>query len=79
MRKILCHKLRMNKGGYSADGRYFGIGAPIYQIEWYFETGDAIHCDNWEVRAYTRKEAMQAWRKEFRGTAHAMKNAIGKL
>ena len=50
--KIYCHKVRLNKGGYTDTGHYFGVGMPLYL----FETEDCSVSDY--IRAYDREDAI---------------------
>jgi|HubBroStandDraft_2_1064218.scaffolds.fasta_scaffold54336_3 hypothetical protein len=50
--KIYCHKVRLNQGGYTDTGTYFGIGMPLYLFE--TEDGDISEY----VRAYSRNDAI---------------------
>jgi len=50
--RIICHKVRLNQGGYDCFGGYFGFGAPLYWIE--FPDGRSGH-----VRASSRADAIQ--------------------
>ena len=79
MKKILCHKIRINNGGYDSTGYYYGSGAPVYYIEWNFESCGMIFCDSTNVRAMSRKDALEIWHQNYIGTSHAMKNSIGRL
>lgn len=44
---------RLNSGGYTKDGCYFGVGSPLYYISDY----DGIHSDYF--RASCREEALE--------------------
>ena len=52
--KITCERIRLSKGGYETNGRYWGVGAPLYRIT-YFSPGE--ECFTEEYRAESAKEA----------------------
>ena len=49
-------RLRLNRAGYTSDGRYFGIGDPVYCCE--LETGFVRY-----VRAPDRKAAIDYFKR----------------
>ena len=51
--KVYVRRERLNSGGYTADGCYFGIGEPLYYVTDY----DGIHSDYF--RASCREEALE--------------------
>jgi len=53
--KFYLYKVRLNNGGYTSDGRYFGVGTSLY----YFEPvkGSMCHGDHGYLRAYSREQA----------------------
>lgn len=53
MNKVYLYKIRINNGGYADSGQYFGIGDPVYCME-YFESGEKKF-----IRAKTRNEAKE--------------------
>lgn len=40
--KVELQRLRLNNGGYTADGSYFGVGAPLFQYR--LELPDSYSC-----------------------------------
>jgi hypothetical protein len=53
MDKIICRKVKLNRGGYTyRSGQYFGVGDPLYYVE--LPDGKSGH-----VRAMTRDEAIK--------------------
>lgn len=40
--KVELVRLRLNQGGYTDDGRYYGVGAPLYQYR--LELPDSYSC-----------------------------------
>ncbi len=32
-RKLNARRLHLNRGGYDSRGRYYGVGAPLYEVE----------------------------------------------
>jgi len=79
MRKIHCKKIRLNRDGYTARGTYFGVGKPVYLIEYWFEKGDTVWRNADHVRAWSRSDALAAWHCENPNMRHHLKGAIGKL
>ena len=51
--KVSVRRERLNSGGYTSDGVYFGIGSPLYFIQ----DEDGIHDDY--VRASDREDAVE--------------------
>ena len=51
--KIYLTRVRLNSGGYTSTGQYFGIGAPLYHYQ--NDEGDIYDY----VRAYDRQDAKQ--------------------
>jgi hypothetical protein len=58
--KLYLQRVRLNAGGYDPRGRYFGIGAPLW--EYWTDRGE-IHS---RVRARDREEAKREIRKQHR-------------
>jgi len=50
--KVSLYRVRLNSQGYNSDGRYFGIGDPVYRA-------DDEDCTFEHVRAKSRAEAAQ--------------------
>lgn len=55
--RVYVRRERLNSGGYTSDGCYFGVGEPLYYITDY----DGVHGDY--VRASCRAEALDKARK----------------
>lgn len=59
--KLFLNKVRINKGGYSDSGMYFGVGLPVYQ--YYTEYLEM----NGFVRATDREDAKRQIREHVVG------------
>lgn len=53
-------RVPLDRGGYTRQGRYFGVGAPLYQYD------DGDECDGY-LRAADREAAKAKLRKQFPG------------
>lgn len=47
-------RVRLDRGGYDSDGKYFGVGEPIYRMICLHPSGDDLQA---ECRASSREEA----------------------
>lgn len=63
--KFYMRKIRLNSGGYDADGRYWGIGAPLYRAEAFHEPTNTEEIEYF--RAYDREKAREFIRRKFSG------------
>lgn len=50
--KFTLRRLRLNQGGYTDKGQYYGVGMPLYEYQ-DVETGDIAD----EIRAFGREDA----------------------
>lgn len=51
---VTLHKVSLDRGGYDIQGRYYGSGPPLYELENLVEPADTVM-----VRARTREEAFR--------------------
>jgi len=55
--KFYLYRVRLNNGGYTDSGQYFGVGAPLY----YFEPVEGSQCHSGYhsgyLRAHSREQA----------------------
>jgi hypothetical protein len=51
---LSVRKVRLNQGGYTSQGRYFGVGAPLYSVNYV----DSDVCVSDYVRSETRQGAL---------------------
>lgn len=68
--KFELRRVRLDRGGYTSNGRYFGQGAPLYEycgeVEGLTIRGEPsvrLRCDH--VRAYSRDEAKTILRAQY--------------
>lgn len=52
-RSIRVRRLYLDRGGYTRDGRYFGLGAPLYEA---YDAEEGRYSE--EVRAWSRDDAI---------------------
>jgi hypothetical protein len=57
--KVELRKVRLNQGGYTSDGIYFGVGTPLY----FAQDEEGYWCDYF--RATCREEAIDILRDTF--------------
>jgi hypothetical protein len=57
--KLYVRRTRLNRGGYTEAGRYFGIGAPLYEV-----SSDRGEIHTW-YRAKDRNHAKEQASKEY--------------
>jgi hypothetical protein len=57
--KVELRKVRLNQGGYTSDGIYFGVGTPLY----FAQDEEGYWCDYF--RATCREEAIDILRDRF--------------
>jgi hypothetical protein len=62
--KVFLRKLRINKGGYTDVGEYFGTGEPLY--EYYYLEND-FYTNFKHIRARDREHAKEMIRKAYYG------------
>ena len=60
MTKFALYRIRLNGGGYTPEGYYFGRGAPLY----YYQSDDTPE-DNGYIRALTRESAKEQVRRYY--------------
>jgi hypothetical protein len=53
--KLNVVRVRLNSGGYNSSGRYFGVGAPLYNVNGHHDGEDV----EFYIRAKDRNEAKQ--------------------
>lgn len=53
--KFSLRRLRLDRGGYTTDGRYFGVGRPLYEAE---HLADNTPPDDYVLKVY------RAWDRE---------------
>lgn len=63
--KFECERLPLDKGGYDRGGRYFGVGAPVYELESYYDSGDVEKYRLSHYRAYSKSEAREKHHKMY--------------
>jgi len=59
---VTLHRIRINKGGYDKHHRYWGIGKPLFHVE--FESIDLTYVHS-ELRADTRNQAKEMLQKMY--------------
>lgn len=57
--KFTLHRERLNQGGYTTGGRYFGVGQPLY----FYSDDDGLLCDY--IRADDRQHAKEIIRAKY--------------
>jgi hypothetical protein len=60
--KVYLRKLRINKGGYTDNGEYFGTGEPLYE---YYYLEDDFYTHFKHIRARDREHAKEIIRKAY--------------
>ncbi len=64
--KVALHKVRLNQGGYTDKGRYFGIGQPLFHYSYYL---DEYEHEN-DIRANNREHARTILELQIKNKGH---------